>query len=161
VTIPVATGDSPFFSNIATVLSQMWQQDLDGYPFDIESVPGQELQTTPQRFQLGFGTWGADYPWPQDYLSLFFLPGASFNFYGVSLPEVTALLQGADATTDPAAALALYEQAEQILVQQVGYIPLVQLKNTFVVQPWVKGYADDAQGINAIPDWLHTRILAH
>jgi oligopeptide transport system substrate-binding protein len=74
-------------------------------------------------FQLASGGWGADYPAGQEFLSLLWRAGATYNRTGVNVPAANALLDQADASNDQSQRVALYRQAEQLLVNQVAAIP--------------------------------------
>ena len=88
--------------------------------------------------------WQADYPDPQDWLTVFFGKGQSYNNnnYGDKRDErateeqaVQALLDKADIDTNINARLALYNQAEQKLVNDVAWIPLYQSQFPGIAEP--------------------------
>jgi len=60
--------------------------------------------------------------------------------------QFDALLQQAASETDKALSLALYRQAEQMLVNDAACIPLWTGKNILLVQSYVKGYRMNALG---------------
>ena len=90
--------------------------------------------------------WGADYAHPQNFLEVLFGTGTTYNIGGYSNAQFDALLKQAAATTDEAASLALYQQAEQLLVNDAACIPLWTGKNMQLVQSYVKGYSLNALG---------------
>jgi oligopeptide transport system substrate-binding protein len=90
--------------------------------------------------------WSADYAHPQNFLEILFATGSTYNTGEYSNPEFDALLAQAAAETDEAASLALYRQAEQILVDDVACIPLWTGENMYLVQSYVKGYSVNALG---------------
>lgn len=90
--------------------------------------------------------WGADYAHPQNFLEVLFGTGTTYNIGGYSNAQFDALLRQAAAATDEAASLALYRQAEQLLVNDAACIPLWTGKNLQLVQSYVKGYALNALG---------------
>jgi oligopeptide transport system substrate-binding protein len=84
--------------------------------------------------------WVADYPHPQNFLELLFRTGEENNGGEYSNPEVDEILDRAGVELDYGASLALYQQAEQIMVEDVACIPLWFSKNYYVVKPYVSGY---------------------
>lgn len=84
--------------------------------------------------------WIADYPHPQDFLDVLFHSGVQYNYGGYSNPVVDALLEKARAEPDVNLSLALYQQAEQNLVEDAAMIPLWFGKSYILVKPYVKGY---------------------
>jgi oligopeptide transport system substrate-binding protein len=84
--------------------------------------------------------WCADYPDPQNWLSVFWRSSASFALrQGYNNPEFDALVDAADAETDPAKRAELYAQAQQLMLSDIptalGYNSLQH----YLVKPWVKG----------------------
>ena len=91
--------------------------------------------------------WIADYPHPQDFLDVLFHSGADNNYGGYSNPEVDALLEEAGVEQDRQLSLALYQQAEQKLVEDAACLPLWFGQNYTLVKPYVKGYDLNPLGI--------------
>ena len=94
--------------------------------------------------------WGADYAHPQNFLEVLFGTGTTYNIGGYSNAQFDALLKQAAATNDEAASFALYQQAEQLLVNDAACIPLWTGKNMQLVQSYVKGYSLNALGQAAL-----------
>jgi len=90
-----------------------------------------------EMFHIG---WVADYPHPQDFLDVLFHTGADNNYGEYSNPEVDALLDRAGVEQDNALSLALYQQAEQLLVEDAACLPLWFGQNYILVKPYVEGY---------------------
>ena len=91
--------------------------------------------------------WVADYPHPQDFLEVLFYSGAENNYSEYSNPEVDALLKMAGMEPESELSLALYQQAEQKLVEDAACLPLWFGKNYTLVKPYVKGYHLDPLGL--------------
>ena len=113
-------------------------------------------QIEPERFfyhlddevdEMFYGGWVADYPHPQNFLAVLFASGAEDNFGGYSNPDFDALLATAAAEPDYDASLALYQQAEQILVCDAACLPLWSGKNYTLVKPYITGYNLNPQGL--------------
>lgn len=94
-------------------------------------------------FDLG---WIADYPHPQDFLEILFGTGSDSNFGDYTNPAVDALLAQAAVEPDTARMLALYRQAEEMLVEDAACLPLWSGKSYLLVKPYVKGYTPNPLG---------------
>jgi len=90
-----------------------------------------------EMFEIG---WIADYPHPQDFLEILFHSGTDTNYGEYSNPEIDALLERAGLEMDSDLSLALYQQAEQKLVDDAACIPLWFGRNYILIKPYVKGY---------------------
>jgi oligopeptide transport system substrate-binding protein len=88
-------------------------------------------------FDMG---WIADYPHPQDFLDVLFHTGAENNFAEYSNPEVDALLDKAAVEGDNEKSLGLYQQTEQMLMDDAACLPLWFGENYMLVKPYVEGY---------------------
>ncbi|MFH0942199.1 MAG: peptide ABC transporter substrate-binding protein [Chloroflexota bacterium] len=100
-------------------------------------------QEKDEMFDMG---WIADYPHPQDFLEILFGTGSESNFGDYSNPGVDALLARAAVEPDTARMLALYQQAEEMLVEDAACLPLWYGKNYLLVKPYVKGYQPNPLG---------------
>jgi oligopeptide transport system substrate-binding protein len=96
-----------------------------------------------EMFYIG---WIADYPHPQDFLDVLFHSGADNNFGEYSNAEADAMLDAA-ATQPLSTGLALYQQAEERLVQDAAAIPLWFVQNYTLVKPYVQGYKLNLMGL--------------
>jgi oligopeptide transport system substrate-binding protein len=106
-------------------------------------------QLEPERFlyhlsqekdEMFYTGWIADYPHPQDFLDILFHSGAENNYGQYRNPEVDAMLEAAGVEPDSRLSLSLYQQAEQMLVDDAACIPLGFGRNYVLVKPYVKGY---------------------
>ena len=106
-------------------------------------------QLEPERFLYHLGEekdemfyigWIADYPHPQDFLDVLFHSGTDNNYGEYSNPEVDALLERAGVEQDNNLSLALYQQAEQLLVEDAACLPLWFGQNYILVKSYVEGY---------------------
>jgi len=94
-------------------------------------------QEKDEMFDMG---WIADYPHPQDFLDVLFHSGADNNYGEYSNPELDALLDLAGVEPDNKLSLALYQQAEQKLVDDAACLPLWFGQNYVLIKPYIKGY---------------------
>jgi len=88
-------------------------------------------------FSLG---WIADYPDPQNFLDIKLRSNSPNNETRYSNPEVDDLLDQALNEQDEAKRQQLYQQAEQIIVDDAPWIPLYHGKASVLIKPYVKGY---------------------
>jgi oligopeptide transport system substrate-binding protein len=95
-----------------------------------------DISTAPQMFILG---WCADYPDPQNWLSVYWKTGAFGERIGFSNPEMDEIMSQADAELDATRRAELYAQAQDMLVEG-GYVAFMwNNTNNYLVQPWVTG----------------------
>ena len=95
------------------------------------------LEEKDEMYYIG---WIADYPHPQDFLEILFSSGVENNYSGYSNPDFDALLEAAAAEPNQDLSLALYQQAEQMLVDDAVCIPLSFGVNYILVKPYVSGF---------------------
>jgi oligopeptide transport system substrate-binding protein len=124
-----------------TAVAAMWKENL-GVSVDLPQLQfGQFLQDldegTFQAFSLG---WIADYVDPQNFLDIKFHSASGNNETLYSNPEVDALLEEARTEQDQARRLELYQQAEEIIVQDTAWIPLFHGKSNALTKPYVQDY---------------------
>ena len=112
-------------------------QVMDWGPF-LRALDNQELQM----FSLG---WIADYPDPQNFLDMLFHSNSAYNHGAYSNPELDAIVEQARVEQDVEARMALYRQAEQLLVQDAPWIPLYHSGGYYLVKPYVQGLRISAQ----------------
>ncbi|MGQ9573369.1 MAG: peptide ABC transporter substrate-binding protein [Dehalococcoidia bacterium] len=90
-----------------------------------------------QMFELG---WVADYPDPENFLGIQFHSLSLNNYTQYANAEVDRLLEEAETESDEATRLSLYQQAEQIIVNEAPWIPLFHDKFSVLIKPYVKDY---------------------
>lgn len=91
--------------------------------------------TYPQMMLLG---WCSDYPDPQNWLSTYWTTTAGFAVNaGFSNPEFDAICAEADKTVDPDARMALYQKAQDMLIDILPAVMFWHNVNSYMVKPWV------------------------
>jgi oligopeptide transport system substrate-binding protein len=109
-----------------------------------------DVETAPQ-FVSG-GGWCADYPDPQNWLSVFWHSRSEFaESIGYSNLEVDKLIDQADIEIDPEKRMELYDQAQKLVVDDTPYIIRSTSKGSFAVKPYVKGLDITPQDSNTYP----------
>lgn len=154
ITLTISSGSQETNAEAQAAL-QMWHAAMPGYPIKITTLDFNTLlrQMAAHSVQFWAISWKAEYPDPQDFLSLQFLPMAQYNDGNVHLPDAAVLMQKADAEQDPLARIKDYQAAEQLLVTYVGWIPLEQPRAFYAVSNTVKNYAMTAQGLPSLGTW--------
>src|SRR5579883_805660 len=173
LTYPVGSQDAD--NEIAAVI-QMWHTNL-GVSVKADAVDFNRLldETTaatnnPRGLQFWAIGWIADYPDPQDWLTLQFDKGSPNNNvnYGQNNTSrasqqqaVQQQLREADINSDQQARLQSYMQAEQQLVDDVAWMSMSQRTATRLLKPYVMGLKFNAQGIYPPDSWANVYIAAH
>lgn len=109
-------------------------------------------------WQIG---WIADYPDPQDWLSLQFTTKAANNSEGFSDPKLDALLNAADIQPNYTKRMQMYNQAEQMVVNQAIWIPYQQTKSYWRVRSYVHGFGFNSIGLMEDINWPKVYIAQH
>jgi oligopeptide transport system substrate-binding protein len=129
-------------------LAQMWKTSL-GVDLKLDPVEPttytaltKDIKTAPQTFILG---WCADYPDPQNWLSVYWKTGAFGERIGYSNKEFDALVDQADVELDPAKRSELYAQAQKLLTDGAPVAFMWNNVNNYLVKPWVKGIVTTPQ----------------
>jgi oligopeptide transport system substrate-binding protein len=127
--------------NIAA-LAQMWKQDL-GVTITVENLEPDFYSDqihSGNHGQLLDGGWCADYPDPENFADVLFHTGSAQNSGGYSNTELDALLEAARIEQDVTKRMGMYQQAEQILVEDAAALFTVHWLSYELVKPYVQGY---------------------
>lgn len=173
VTLTFDQGD-PDLVAVAEALQRGWRETL-GVDVRLEPVP---LNTFIERLdamilnpsdpetalQIYLSVWGADYPDPQNFLSLQLHSDSPFNNGHWSNERFDRLVDEADslsAARNQERRFQLYREAEQIAVSEVGWLPLYNPQVTLAIRPTVTGLTPTVtpQGIVAA-DWTRVRVVS-
>jgi len=132
---------------ITEALQAMWQREL-GVRISLaqlEQKTAIQNQTT-LGFTLGSNGWVADFADPVTFLDLFTTGGGN-NWTGWGDPAYDRLIAAAARTLDPQARYGLFQQAEELLLQQAPVIPLVFGARNYLIDPAVHGWEPAPLGI--------------
>lgn len=99
-----------------------------------------------EKDEIYYMGWIADYPHPQDFLEILFHTGSDNNYSEYSNPVIDAIMDEASIELDYNQSLALYQQAEQMLVTDAACLPLWFGRNYILVKPYVKDYKLNPMG---------------
>ncbi|MCJ7669066.1 MAG: peptide ABC transporter substrate-binding protein [Dehalococcoidia bacterium] len=127
---------------------QEWQQNL-GVEISVRQLETENFlynlkQEKDEMFTLG---WIADYPDPHNFLDILFYTGSENNIFEYSNPSLDALLDQAAIEQNRAVRLAMYQQAEQLIVDDAPCLPLFHGANYILVKSYVKDYELSPLGI--------------
>ncbi len=92
-----------------------------------------------RRYGFFSSGWIADYADPQNFIDILFHSQSAENHNAYSNPEVDRLVEGARLEQDREARLALYQEAEKLIVQDAAWVPLWHGRDYMLTKPHVKG----------------------
>src|SRR5262249_31694136 len=98
----------------------------------------------PPAFVLG---WGADYPDPENFLDILFHTGSRINRTNYSNPQVDALLDQARVEKDIDKRFKLYNQVEQLIINDTAWVPLAFAKVIVLQREYVTGIVEPGEGV--------------
>ncbi|MBA2396681.1 MAG: peptide ABC transporter substrate-binding protein [Ktedonobacteraceae bacterium] len=160
--------DSKAIVDASQAVIQMWQTVLgvtiksEGFTFSKLITLENATVNNPKGLQIWISGWLADYPDPQDWLSTFFAKGSGYNQmnYGQNQSQdaakqlqIQALMDQADVNQNPTERLQQYNQAEEQIVDDVGWIPIYQNKVQLLQSTKLKGIVWNALSIVPPNDW--------
>ena len=124
-----------------SAILEMWRQNL-GVDVQIQQAESATFfqdvdQGRYQMFTLG---WIMDYPDEEDILNIHFDSESPNNNTFYSNPEVDALLREALTEPDSGRRIELYQQAEQLILDDVPWFPLFFDRFHALVKPYVENY---------------------
>lgn len=112
--------------------------------------------------QMYLSVWGADYPDPQNFISLQLHSQSPYNNGHWANERFDELVEQADqlSGTGRRERFELYREAEEIALREVGWLPLYSPEVTLAIRPTVRGLVPTStpQGILAA-DWTRVRIV--
>jgi ABC-type oligopeptide transport system substrate-binding subunit len=113
--------DSPYVA----MLVDMWQTTL-GVDITVEYIEPDRFTeiAREEHGQMVVYGWCADYPDPQNFLEVLFHTESDFNVSGYTNPDFDALVEEAATAPDPSTRIALYQEAEQLLLKDFAFLPM-------------------------------------
>jgi oligopeptide transport system substrate-binding protein len=141
--IKLTFSDSPRNRTRYEWLAAKWKEVL-GVAVTLDPVESttytaltKDIKTAPPAYILG---WCADYPDPQNWLSVYWKTGAFGERIGYSNKDLDKLMDQADAEPDPKKRMDAYAAAQKLLTDGVPVAFAWNNVNTYMVKPWVTGY---------------------
>lgn len=142
---PIVFTDAGIGSSVASdvaAMAEMWEQNL-GVTITVENIESNfylDQIYSGNHGQLFSGGWCADYPDPENFADVLFHSGSTQNNGGYSNPELDSLLEAARVERDVTKRIQMYQQAEQIIVNDAAVLFTTHSLSYQVVKPYVKGY---------------------
>ena len=135
-------GIGSYVSPDVAAMAEMWEQNL-GVTITVENIEYDfyyDQVYSGNHGQLLDGGWCADYPDPENFADVLFHTGSQQNPGGYSNPELDVLLEQARVEQDVTQRIALYQQAEQVIVNDAPVLFTTHSLSYQLVKPYVKGY---------------------
>ncbi|MGZ9220533.1 MAG: ABC transporter substrate-binding protein [Anaerolineales bacterium] len=135
-------GIGTYIGSDIAALAEMWEQNL-GVTITVENLePNYFLDqiNSGNHGQLISGGWCADYPDPENFADVLFHSGSTQNNGGYSNTELDTLLEAARVEQDVMKRIMMYQQAEQIIVDDAAVLFTTHSLSYQLVKSYVKGY---------------------
>lgn len=138
ITIYYATGERAH--KIAQVAQQQWKECL-GVQVNLQSSESKVYydRIKTRDYQIGIGSWFADFRDPISFLEVFKLKGNGTNNTQWENPHYIALLDQSSQVIQRAEREKLLKDAEQVILQDMPMIPLFYSSYNYVKKPSLKG----------------------
>jgi oligopeptide transport system substrate-binding protein len=145
--IVFATSGSGDTDPLAAALTEMYA-DILGVDIEIHQVDWAHFQEDlyAHKYQMFMLGWVGDYPDPQDFLDVLFHSKSEQNHAGYQSPEVDKLLEQARSEQDREARMRLYQQVEEIIVNEAPWVPIDHGIDYVLIKPYVKDFSVTPQG---------------
>lgn len=128
------------FEWIANQIKQSLNIDVVLDPVDPTAFTALTKEGSVPFFSLG---WCADYPDPQNWISLFQTNGLLSSRVGYSNPEFDELVKQADVEQDATKRAELYAQAQQILVEDAPVVFMSSDAGVELIKPYIVGAEEE------------------
>ncbi|GAB1470574.1 ABC transporter substrate-binding protein [Chloroflexota bacterium] len=131
-------------------LAEMWEQYL-GVKIKVENLDYNfyyQQIFSGNHGQIFDSGWCADYPDPENFADVLFHSNVPQNHGGYSNPELDALLESARIEPDVTKRIAMYQQAERIIVDDAPVLFTTHSLSFVLVKPYVKGYVNSPISIS-------------
>jgi oligopeptide transport system substrate-binding protein len=111
-----------------------------GVDVEFNYVEGREYGRvfTQNLHQVTIQRWSADWPYPDNWLPDLFTSGALNNHAQYSNAKFDDLIKKAAAETDNAKRLSLYNEAQTLMIDEAGIVPLYNPVTHVLIKPWVQ-----------------------
>jgi len=136
------SGIGSYISSDVAALADMWKKNL-GVTITVENLEPNfytDRIFSGKHGQLLSWGWCADYPDPENFADVLFHSDAQQNLGNYSNPELNVLLEAARVEQDVTKRIEMYQQAEQLIVDDAAALFTVHWLSYELVKPYVKGY---------------------
>ena len=153
------TGGSP--PTYLLAVADMWERSL-GVAVEFQEVEWATFleEVDNYRLQMFALAWSPDYPDPHTFVDVLFRSDSAINQTQYANDEVDALLDEATTEPDPVKRVQLYQEAEQIIVNEAAWVPMWWgASDKILVKPDVNGFRLSPLGGYFFRDvWLDKEI---
>jgi oligopeptide transport system substrate-binding protein len=135
-------GIGTYVGGDVAALADMWQKNL-GVKITVENIEPDYYYDqiySGNHGQLISNGWCADYPDPENFADVLFHSGSSQNSGGYTNPQLDTLLEQARVEQDITKRIDMYQQAEQMIVDDAAVLFTTHSLSYQLVKPYVKGY---------------------
>lgn len=135
-------GIGTYVSADVAAMADMWQKNLD-VKITVENIEPDyyyDQVYSGNHGQLISNGWCADYPDPENFADVLFHSGSSQNSGGYSNPQLDSLLEQARVEQNVTRRIGMYQQAEQMIVDDAAVLFTTHSLSYQLVKPYVKGY---------------------
>jgi oligopeptide transport system substrate-binding protein len=135
-------GIGSYIGGDVAAMAQMWQQTL-GVEITVENLePNYYIEKiyAGEHGQIFGGGWCADFPDPENFADVLFHSQSAQNSGRYSNPELDSLLEAARVEQDVSKRIQMYQQAEQMIVDDAPVLFTTHSLSYMLVKPYVKGY---------------------
>lgn len=142
-----STGNNP---RIAPVLQENWTRIAEWVKPEIRQVETKDLYKQMQQkdFVLSDAGWVADYNDAYNFLYLLDSRTGPMNYGGYSNPAYDALIDRSNVELDAGKRAELLRQAEQMMLDDTGVIPVLVRVTQDIVSPSITGFEDNPEDIH-------------
>jgi len=137
-----SSGMGSYIGGDVAALAQMWKQNL-GVTITVENLEPNfyyDQILSGNHGQLFDTGWCADYPDPENFADALFHTGSKQNSGNYSNPQLDTLLEAARTERDVTKRIGMYQQAEQMLVDDAAVLFTTHGLSYELIKPYVKGY---------------------
>jgi peptide/nickel transport system substrate-binding protein len=142
---PIKLYTVPVYSDLASFIAK--QLEEVGIPVQVDVVQKSFLLELTSNSKAPFfrGSWIADYADAENYLSVFYSKNpAPPNYTRYKNPEFDKLFEKALAETNDSLRYKLYQQADQIIMNDAPVVPLWYDESIHLLQPNIKNFEANA-----------------
>jgi oligopeptide transport system substrate-binding protein len=162
--IVISMRDEPYAAKPMAEGVQAMLREVLNMPTELEVLEPRVFRERlwKQDLQLIWIRWFMDYPDPHnEYFDTFYGKRTTGKRQAWANDAFDDLISKARGELDTAKRMAMYRQAEEVLQQDVGYIPVVWTVRYAAFKPWVKGLPRNKEG-HIVPDGnIYRGMLEH
>jgi oligopeptide transport system substrate-binding protein len=148
----------------AAYMQEQWSKNL-GVKSELKGVTFDQfiVERPAHVYSIARNAWGADYPHPDNFLRVLFQSESGNNDEGYNNPEYDKLIAEAGQKTTIEEALPLYNQAQELLVEEAPAVFTRWRVTNYEVRPWVTGLVPTGQDSENIGDLFfeNVKLLEH